>query len=198
MADGSIPLLSGDPLTVLDASGVIGDWVHDSGDDSIALSSRFAALVGIDVVAAAGGVPMAEFLDRMRPVDRARLAFSLQAAGEIGGAFEARFETLPGAGGHRNVQMRGRIDRDEDGRRLRGRGIAIDVTETRTADLGQFERRVNLMAEHAIALRHLLDGLQRPALSRLVDGVMIQVGFALAQVLDPPDKERAPGPAPQP
>ncbi|WP_430913501.1 PAS domain-containing protein [Methylobacterium sp. sgz302541] len=184
MADGSIPLLSHDPLTILDASGVLGDWIHDLGNDSIALSERFAAALGIDAARAARGIPMADFLDRMRPLDGARLAFGLQGLRETGGILEARFETLPGAGeAPRTVQMRGRIDRAGMGGPARGRGIAIDATESRAADLGQFERRVNLMAEHAIALRHLIEGLQRPTLTRLVDGVMVQVGFELAQVL---------------
>lgn len=183
MAAGAIPLLSDDPQTVLDASGVVGDWRHDHDDDRIALSERFAVLLGLDATAAATGIPLAVFLERMRPVDRARLAFNLEAASQSGGAFEARFETLPGTEGIRSMQMRGRIDRNGSG--VSGRGIAIDFTEIHQDDLRLFERRVNLMAEHAIALRELLDGIQRPTLSKLVDGVMIEVGFELAQVLGP-------------
>jgi hypothetical protein len=83
----------------------------------------------------------------------------------------------------RSLLMRGRIEQDASGRAVRACGIAIDLTEDRAANLQQAERLVNRMAEHAIAIRGLVDGLNRPALAKLVDGLMIEIGFELARHL---------------
>ncbi|MFD0934067.1 diguanylate cyclase, partial [Methylobacterium trifolii] len=76
------------------------------------------------------------------------------------------------------------------GRAGQGRGIAIDLTENRAADLRQAERLVNRMAEHTIALRSLADALKRPALSERINGLMSEIGFELASHLREPGDDR--------
>ena len=61
------------PQAMLDASGVVGAWTHDHWRGSLVLSAPFAALLGLDPEAAAAGVPLATFLDRTHPEDRARI-----------------------------------------------------------------------------------------------------------------------------
>ena len=119
----------------------------------------------------------------MHPGDRARIENHIHAVGQSGGPFEAEFRTLESREGVRSLLMRGRIAQDASGRAVRGCGIAIDLTENRTANLQQAERLVNRVAEHAIAMRGLVEGLNRPALAKLVDGLMIEIGFELARYL---------------
>ncbi|RZK97380.1 MAG: diguanylate cyclase, partial [Methylobacterium sp.] len=73
MADAPIP------QSVLDASGVVGTWVHDHWADRLALSGSRAGLLGLDPVAAATGVSLAAFLDRTHPEDRIRIESYLHA-----------------------------------------------------------------------------------------------------------------------
>ncbi|AWN37318.1 diguanylate cyclase [Methylobacterium radiodurans] len=174
------------PQAMLDAAGVVGSWVHDHWAGSLALSVPLARLLGLDPAAAAAGMPLAAFLDRIHPEDRTRVESYLHAVGEAGGPLEAEFRT--GAGGRR-LLMRGRIERDAAGRVGQGRGIAVDLTET--AGPHQSERIVNRMAEHAIALRNLSEALRRPALTARVEGLMLEIGFELARHLhDPASRPR--------
>ena len=175
--------------SVLDASGVVGTWVHDHWADRLALSASLAGLLGLDPEAAASGVSLAVFLDRTHPEDRIRIESYLHAVSETGGTLEAEFRTRDTRKGVRTLLMRGRIDRDPTGRTLQGRGIAIDRTETQTANLLQRERGVNRMAEHVIALRDLAQALQRPVLVERIEHLMIEIGFELARFLPEPEDE---------
>ena len=183
MADAPIP------QSVLDASGVVGTWVHDHWADRLALSGSLAGLLGLDPVAAATGVSLAAFLDRTHPEDRIRIESYLHAVSETGGTLEAEFRTRDTRTGVRTLLMRGRIDRDPSGRTLQGRGITIDRTEVQAANLVQSERVVNRMAEHVIALRDLAHVLERPALVERIERLMIEIGFELARFLPEPEDE---------
>lgn len=170
----------------LEASGVVGAWVHDHWAGRLTLSGDFASLLGLDPAVAADGISIDTFLDRTHPDDRTRIESCLHAVGERGGPIEAEFRTRDSKAGMRKLLMRGRIERDAPGGTARGRGIAIDLTENRAADLLQAERLVNRMAEHVIALRALADGLGHADLIRMIDGLMIEIGFELAKFLNEP------------
>ena len=186
MAHAPTPHPNDELRAVLDASGVVGAWVHDHWAGRLALSGDLAGLLGLDPEVAAAGVSIGAFLDRTHPEDRARIESCLHAAGEIGGPIEAEFRTLEAAAGPRKLLIRGRVERNAADGTARGRGIVIDLTETRSADLRQAERLVNRMAEHVIALRALADGLGQANLTKLVDGLMIEIGFELAKFLNEP------------
>ena len=191
MSEAPIPHPADELQASLDASGIVGAWVHDHWAGRLTLSADFASLLGLDPEAAAAGVPIAAFLDRTHPDDRLRIESYLHAVGQSGGPMEAEFRTRDSRGGIRKLLMRGRVERDPADGAAQGRGIAIDLTEGQAADLHQTERLVNRMAEHAIALRTLADALQRPSLTKLVDGLMIEIGFELARYLrDPNDARR--------
>jgi hypothetical protein len=177
------------PQSVLDASGVVGTWVHDYWAGQLALSASLADLLGLDPEVAARGVPLETFLDRTHPEDRVRIESYLHAAAVIGGSMEAEFRTLDSRDGIRTLLIRGRIEHDPEGRATRGHGIAIDRTEEQAANLVQSERVVNRMAEHVIALRELARALHRPALTDRIEHLMIEIGFELARFLPEPEDE---------
>jgi hypothetical protein len=177
------------PRSVLDASGIVGTWTHDHWAGSLVLSGDFPGLLGLDPVAAAGGVSLEAFLDRTHPDDRIRIENYLHAVAAMGGPVEAEFRTCDSPAGVRTLVMRGRIERDPTGRTAQGCGIAIDRTEEHAAGFAQAEQLVNRMAEHVIALRGLAQTLRRPALIARVDRLMIEVGFELARFLPEPEDE---------
>ncbi|MDP4023345.1 PAS domain-containing protein [Methylobacterium sp. NEAU 140] len=177
------------PQSVLEASGVVGTWVHDHWAGRLALSGTLAGLLGLDPEAAATGVPLEAFLDRTHPEDRVRVESYLHAVSETSGPVEAEFRTRDSRAGVRTLLMRGRIERDPTGHTVQGRGIAIDRTEESNPGLAQSERLVNRMAEHVIALRGLAQTLHRPALTEGIDRLMIEIGFELARFLPEPEDE---------
>lgn len=181
MADGLIHFLSEDPHSPLDASGIVGDWVHDAPSSRIALSRGSAARLGLEEEASAHGVPLAVFLDRLRPQDRPLVEAALAAAG---GIVEMRFETGPSdGGGGRSLVMRGRIETDGAGGPASGSGVVIDVTEERDAERLHEQRRINRLADHAIAMRGMVEGMQRPRLGDLIDEMLTEIAFEIARLL---------------
>ncbi|NEU11341.1 PAS domain-containing protein [Methylobacterium sp. BTF04] len=169
---------SNEMQAALAASGVVGVWTHDVWTDRLALSPPLARLLGLDPGEAGGGVPLAAVLAGTHDTDRNRVENVFHAALARGGAFEVAFRT---AGGTCWLALRGRIERDAAGRPARGCGIALDRTEDCAGRDGQ--HTVNLMAEHAIALRALVGDLRMPALTKLLDSLMIEIGFELARHL---------------
>lgn len=176
------------PQSVLEASGVVGTWVHDHWAGRLALSGSLARLLGLDPEAAASGVSLEAFLDSTHPEDRTRIESYLHMMSETGGPMEAEFRTRDSRSGVRTLLMRGRIARDPAGHAMQGCGIAIDRTAEQAALL-RGEQVVNRMAQHVIALRELAHALGRPALIGRVDHLMIEIGFELARFLPEPEDE---------
>lgn len=177
------------PQSVLEASGVVGTWVHDHWAGRLALSGSLARLLGLDPEAAASGVSLEAFLDSTHPEDRTRIESYLHMMSETGGPMEAEFRTRDSRSGVRTLLMRGRIARDPTGHAMQGCGIAIDRTAEQAANLLRAEQVVNRMAQHVIALRELAHVLRRPALIERVDHLMIEIGFELARFLPEPEDE---------
>ena len=171
----------------LAASGVVGVWCHDIWADRLALSEPLARLLGLVPEAGRRGRPLADLIAATHGDDRVRLESALHAAITRGGTFAVAFRTAPAA---RWLDLRGRIERDPAGRPTWARGIVLDLTEDR-AENARDQHRVNRMAEHAIALRGLAATLERPGLIRLLDRVMVEIGFELAHHLrEAPDGQR--------
>ncbi|WP_019903866.1 hypothetical protein [Methylobacterium sp. 77] len=186
-----LPDDSDDIQAALDASGVIGVWTHDVWTDRIAVSAALAGVLGLAPDGASTGLPLEAFLATILDEDRLRVENTLHAASEGGGSFDIAFRTIRG---ERRLSLRGRIDRDETGQWVRGLGIVIDHTEERVglSPSGRdAEQAVNRMAEHAIALHGLAASLQQPRLVSLLDTLMREIGFTLADHLGRGERRRS-------
>lgn len=170
----------------LAASGVVGVWMHDIWADRLVVSGPLALALGLTPEAGTRGVSLDALLAATHGDDRARVENALHAAMARGGAFAVAFRTPA----PRWLDLRGRIEGDASGRPARARGIVLDLTEDRAGG-PQSQHVVNRMAEHAIALRGLADDLERPGLTRLLDTLMVEIGFELARHLrTAPDGQR--------
>lgn len=76
-----------------------------------------------------------EWIEDVHPDDRAMVLGRIQAALEQGMEYSLEFRTRVGPNGHSHwVQALGEVERDESGKPLRIRGIAMDVTERKLAE----------------------------------------------------------------
>ena len=176
------------PQSVLDASGVVGTWAHDHWTGRLVLSDPLAERLGFEPAAAAAGLPLQAFLDRIHPDDRGRIENYFHAAA-TGGPVDVEFRTCDTEAGARTLLLRGRVEGDGTGQSARGRGIVIDRTDSQDAGLMQAEQIVNRMAEHVITLRSLARALHRPGLVEPIDYLMIEIGFELARFLPQPEED---------
>ncbi|SFG93817.1 PAS domain-containing protein [Methylobacterium gossipiicola] len=168
-----------DVQAALVASGVIGLWTYDIRADRLLLSGDLAEGMGLDPADAASGLSLAELLDGVHGADRARVENTVHAAIVGGTPFDVAFRT---ARGGRTLSWRGRIACDGMGQPRHGRGIALDLTHEGGLDRPA-QNAVNRMAEHAIALQGLAGHLHRPALARLLEGLIREIGHELAHHL---------------
>lgn len=181
----------------LTASGVVGLWTYDTWTDHLVLSGALAEILdpgqaleqGQELEsgqeldpgqeAAAPGMPLETLLSGIHDEDRARVENVVHAAIVGCAPFDVAFRT---ARGGRTLSLRGRIECDGAGQPRHGRGIALDLTHEEGLDRPA-QHAVNRMAEHAIALHGLVGHLHRPALARLLDGLMREIGRELARHL---------------
>lgn len=170
------------------ASDCLGTWSYDAAGDRVALTPALALGLAIEADAARD-VPLARVLAGIVPGDRLRIESVLHAAGETGGPFEAEFRSLGGPAPSRWLRLMGRADRDPEVGAPRAWGLAFDLTEARAAG-GSPQRRLNRLADYAIAMKGLVDDLRNPPLARLVDEVAVEIGFELGRRLREADDRR--------
>lgn len=168
-----------DMQAALAASGVVGLWTYDLRADRVVLSGELARQLGLDPARTASGLPLEGLLDGIHREDRARVENILHAAIVGATPLDVAFRT---ARGGRTLSLRGRIECDGTGQPRHGRGIALDLTHEGGLDRPA-QHAVNRMAEHAIALHGLVGHLHHPALARLLDGLMREIGHELARHL---------------
>lgn len=188
----SQPMLSFVP-DALSASQV-GVWETDFAKDRTRGDATLAALFGVDPLQAAEGLPLAHYVRNVVAEDRAMLYDKLNDVREVGGLFVIEYRTRPSPNTVRWVLARGRYERSEGTGAMTGRGIVIDITESKLD--GQMEDRALFFAPNenvpsldqvavlALQARQEIDELgeqEGSPLRRAVDAFLMAVGRAIAQ-----------------
>jgi signal transduction histidine kinase len=110
----------------------VGSWNFDFESSRLKYSPNVGPLIGRP----AGFVhrSLDEWRSDVHPDDLAGLTQSLSIAGK-GEGYEVRYRLRTPSGDWRWLQVRGRITRNADGRRVRADGIVMDVTGARRTEL---------------------------------------------------------------
>ncbi len=180
------------PLTTLD----IGLWEEDVAADRVHADGVMARMFGLSDAAVAQGVSRAHLLSIFHPEDVVRDPELRRSVREEGGLFVWEHRILPAPGVVRWVLARGHYERDVDGG-MRGRGIVIDVTDSRTDShidgpahfLAAFETSGSVLeriADNAIEACNLIRSLDADKAARLrplVDALLHELGRQLAASL---------------
>ncbi|WP_458095157.1 PAS domain-containing protein [Roseomonas sp. WA12] len=109
----------------------VGVWEWEVAGDCMRTDPICAALFGLPAHQAEQGLPLQAASDAIHPDDLP--GFQRQLAGVVanGGLFVAEYRTCPSLSDTRWILARGRFETDTDGVVIRGRGIVIDITESR-------------------------------------------------------------------
>lgn len=191
------------PLTILD----VGLWESDVESAFIRGDAVMARIFGLSPEEAAQGLPMQRLLSIFHRDDLAADTVSRRRMREEGGLFVWEHRIVPAPGTVRRVLSRGYFERDINGR-MRGRGIIIDVTDTRADEPSEGLPRfltasmsigspAERMAEHALELWTLRDELSADAAARLeplLQAVMLELAREIASTL-PEGRETAAAPS---
>lgn len=191
MPRGTEPILAFVP-SALTASQV-GTWESDTTCDRTVADATTAALFGVDPEAAASGLPLSTFTRSIHPSDLPDFENKVRGVRERGGLFVIEYRTHPAPTDVRWVLARGRYDWDPHAGGMIGRGIVIDITDSKTD--GQVEDRaffvkpedtepsLERLAGFAIQARDEIEELgekKGSILRQAVDALLWAVGRALA------------------
>jgi len=190
------------------AASRVSTWESDVTLGLTMTDAATAALFGLDPWEAEQGLPLTQFIDAIHPDDREMVCRRIALIGEQGGLFVVEYRTCPAPGTIRWILARGRYERDRFTGGMVGRGIVIDITDSKLD--GRVEDRAFFLAEeepgdddpadddpadlsrldqaaaHAVATREAIDRLdqgEKGELRRLVDLLLLSFGQALARRL---------------
>ncbi|MCR0984578.1 PAS domain-containing protein [Roseomonas populi] len=122
----------------------VGVWEWEVAGDCMRTDATCAGLFGLPAHQAEQGLPLQAASDAIHPDDLPTFQRQITDVIERGGLFVAEYRTCPSASETRWVLARGRFEVDEDGVVVRGRGIVIDITESKRE--GHVEERVVFLA----------------------------------------------------
>jgi hypothetical protein len=167
--------------------------------DRTVADATTAFLFGVDADEAARGLPLISYTRNIHPDDRTEFRQKLGLVRDRGGLFVIEYRTCPTPTDVRWVLARGRYERDPLTGLMVGRGIVIDITESKSD--GRVEDRAFFVAsddgqpslEHVAELtlkaREEIDELgeqESSPLRRAVDALLWIIGRTLAQRHDEP------------
>lgn len=171
----------------------VGTWETSFANNCTFSDATTAALFGVDPNLAAKGLPFSTYVRSIHPDDRAAFNDKIGRVREHGGLYVVEYRTVPTPGDLRWVLARGRYERDEHTGEVTGRGIVIDITESkldgRTEDRAFFimeedaEPPLDRAAACAIQARQAIDEVDGPeglGLRRSVDALLLALGRTLA------------------
>nr|WP_302474557.1 PAS domain S-box protein [Roseococcus sp. MDT2-1-1] len=149
----------------LEAAGGIGTWDWDVVADRLYASPYFAEMYGLDPVAAAKGLPVAEYVAGVHPEDRDRVGRLMDEVLSAGGEYRAEYRILGQDGEVRWVVARGRCLKDADGTPIRFPGVTFDITDRKRAEteLRETSRRLDAILANTREAVFLMDHHQQCA-----------------------------------
>lgn len=174
----------------------VGTWQTSRDGRHLTTDATTAALFGVGADAATLGLPLSKFTRALHPADRAAFADKHARMVAHGGLFVIEYRTTPSPRSVRWVLARGRYERDPATGEMQGRGICIDITESkldervedraffRDVSVGVDETPLDRAAALAIEARRVIDTMgaeDRPALRQAVDGLLWAMRRALAR-----------------
>ncbi|MEO8350597.1 MAG: ATP-binding protein [Chthoniobacteraceae bacterium] len=116
-------------------------WRWDIPHDVIWVSPNGRGLYGIP---AGESISLRRFLETLHVDDREPTRQTVQRAIESSGNFRAEYRVMLPDGAVRWMAARGKVESDEDQRPARMRGISIDITELKAAELEAAQHRSEL------------------------------------------------------
>jgi PAS domain S-box-containing protein len=123
-----------------------GNWEWDAVRDEITASAEFYRLFA---VAPEEIIRFSQFIERLHSDDRERVQQDVAAALKRDRPYDTDYRVMLHNGGWRDINARGRIVTDTDGKPLRMMGTCLDITERKRAEeaLAESEKKLRTLFE---------------------------------------------------
>lgn len=150
----------------IDESGIF-TWQLES--NTLQGDTSLAKLFGVEPAVALVGLPVEDFLDRIHPGDRSRVAQSIHHAILTGDPYHEVYRVL-GHGGYNDIAAFGRCFRDSEGTPSQYVGIAVRV--------GNRDREVDPVLSHVALAHKVASEAGRTEVADALEQILEEVRFA--------------------
>ena len=147
----------------------LGVWFRDFARNEIWGSQQWRTLLGFS---AAERLDFDVFLQRMHPDDRDGFRHTLELAAANGGRYEREYRVLLPDGQLRWIASHGRIEFNEAGKPARVRGVSLDITHRKLADLELHRQREELTHLSRVTMLGELSGSLAHELSQPLGAIL--------------------------
>ena len=127
-------------VAALEASGGVGFWMWDILKDEARADPVSALLFNISPARSRAGVRLSEILKAVHPDDQAHISQVILDCVRTGGSYTAEYRVCSPEGRLRWVFSRGHFYLDENGRPTTGRGVVVEISDSKVAGTA-FARR---------------------------------------------------------
>lgn len=170
----------------LETSGGVGFWMWDIRADVAHADPVSALLFNISPARSRAGVSLSEILEAVHPDDRAHISQVILDCVQSGGSYSAEYRVRSPAGRLRWVFTRGHFYLDEHGRPTTGRGVIVEISDSKSAGTA-FARRdgtlidaLNQSADLCLSLHNTLSQVGDAPMLALAESLLLEIGRHLA------------------
>jgi hypothetical protein len=174
-------------VAAIAASGGVGFWMWDILADVARADPVTALLFNISPARSRAGVSLSEILEAVHQDDRAHMSHVILDCVRSGGSYTAEYRVCSTAGHLRWLFTRGHFYLDRDGRPTTGRGVVVEISDSKSAgtafaqrDGSTIEDALNKTADLCLSLHNTVTQLGAPHIVALTETLLLEVGRQLA------------------
>ena len=179
-------------VAALEASGGVGFWMWDILRDEARADPVSALLFNISPARSRAGVSLSEILKAIHPDDQAHISQVILDCVQTGGSYTAEYRVCSPEGQLRGLFTRGHFYLDQNGRPTTGRGVIVEITDSKSAgaafairDGATIDDALNRTADLCLSLHNMVSQFGDAPLVALTETLLLEIGRRLA------DRERA-------
>jgi hypothetical protein len=171
----------------LEASGGVGFWMWDILRDEARADPVSALLFNISPARSRAGVSLSDLMEAVHPDDRTHIAQVILDCVRTGGSYTAEYRVCSPEGRLRWLFTRGHFYLDEGGRPTTGRGVIVEISDSKSAGTAFAQRdgttiadTLSQTADLCLSLHNTVSHLGDAGLVALTETLLLEVGRRLA------------------
>ncbi|WP_342108322.1 PAS domain-containing protein [Methylobacterium sp. SI9] len=170
----------------LETSGGVGFWMWDIRADVARADPVSALLFNISPARSRAGVSLSEILEAVHPDDQAHISQVILTCVQSGGSYTAEYRVRSPEGRLRWLFTRGHFYHDAQGRPTTGRGVIVEISDSKSAGTAFAQRdeapidALNQAADLCLSLHNALSQFGEAPMLALTETLLLEIGQHLA------------------
>ena len=174
-------------IVALEASGGVGFWMWDIATDNARADPVTALLFNISPARSRAGVSLSEIMKAVYHEDQAHISQVILDCVQSGGSYTAEYRVCSTEGQMRWLFTRGHFYLDESGRPTTGRGVVVEISDSKSAGIAfatrdgtTIEDALNKTADLCLSLHNAVSQFGDTRIVALTETLLLEVGKHLA------------------